>query len=112
MAERIDQAALTFPVRHIPGAFVSVGTGGPGGLEYTVDVVDSKHHLKSRPGHLLIVSKLAHDQLRTLAVDAKLHAVGLADPDVLDQLEHLDIPGGRCGHVGDGKHRHHTRPRR
>ena len=112
MAERIDEAALMLPIRHIPRCFVGVGTSGPGGRKNAIDVVDSKHHLKGRPGHLLIVSKLAHDQLRTLAVDTELHAMDLADTDVLDQPKHVDIPGSRLGHIGDGKHRDHARPRR
>ena len=112
MAERIDEATLTFPEGHIPRCFVGVGTSGPGGRKNAIDVVDSKHHLKRRPGRMLIDSKFTHDQLRTLAVDPELHAMGLAHPDVLDQAEHVDIPGGRCRHISDGKHRDHPRPRR
>ena len=110
MAERVDQAALSFPVLHIVPGAISVGTCRSGSLEHPVDVVDPKHDLICHPGHALIVSEFAHDHFGALGVDTELHAMALADTDVLNQPEHLDIPGGCVAHVGHGEHWDHPRP--
>jgi hypothetical protein len=112
VAKRVDQAGLTFPVRHIARDFISVDTSGSGGLEHSVDVVDSNHHLIGRLGHPLTVSKLAHDHLGSLPVETELYTMRLANANVLNQPEDLDVPGGCFVHVGHGKHWDYSCPRR
>jgi hypothetical protein len=100
MAERIDEASLTFAVFPVVRGLLRVGACGTSSIKHGVDVVDPKHHLLSRPGYTFIYSVLAHDHLGALAVDAELHAMGLADTDVFDQPQHIRVPGDRFAYVG------------
>lgn len=112
MAKWIEETDLTFPVGHVARRFVRVCTSRLSSPEHAVHIGDSKHDLVRRPGRALIVAKFTHDHLGTLAIDTELHAMGLADTNVLDQPEDLDVPGGRCGHIGHGENWDHPRPRR
>ena len=101
MAEGVDYAALPLAIGHVFAPSRRVGAACSGSVERPVNIVNSKHDLV-RGYNLLIVSKLAHQYLGTLAVDTELHAVDLADPNMFHQPEHLDIPGNRFPDVGHG----------
>ena len=112
VAKRIDEPGLALAVRPVACGVICVDAASTAGFEHGVDVVNSKHHLMGSPGHTLSIAKLAHDDLGTLTIDAELHAMSLADADVLDQPEHVHIPGDRFAYVGHAKNRNDARPRR
>lgn len=111
VAERIDQAGLSLPIRHITSSLIGISAGRSGSREHFVDILDSEHDLMGRAGNALVVSELAHYYFGALAVDPELHAVGLADTDMLDQPENCYVPGSRLPHVGHPEDWDHPRPR-
>lgn len=110
MTKGIEQTDLAFPVRQVARHFLSVDPSRASNPEHAVHVIDSEHDLEGRPGRTLIVSKFAHNQLGTLAVDAELDAMGLADTYVLDQAEDVDIPRGRFAYIGHSEYWDHPCP--
>ncbi|MEP9381891.1 hypothetical protein ABLE53_05930 [Nocardioides sp. KR10-350] len=84
MPERVDEGGLAFAVLVVVRLGARIGPRAPGGVEHCTHIIDTHHHLMTSGVVSLTVSVLAHDQIGALAVHPQLGAVGLADPDVLD----------------------------
>ena len=112
VAKRVEKASLAFAVLPVVRLVRRVGAGRASGVEHRIYILDAKHHLATRPRLALIDFVLTHNDLGSLAVEAKLSAMAFADADVLDQPQHVYVPGDRVTHIGNRQHRNDTRPRR